>query len=219
MSTVKEPSYRKRIGYQAALLGGFATMAALLLVTGHGLTKAAIEARRQEDLLSSLNQVIPAHLHDQDLLGNNLWFELGKAAPLRIYRAVRNGQVSALAYEMTGTGYAGDIRVLLGLDITGKLLGVRVLAHAETPGLGDKIEPQRDPWILGFTGLSLGNPPAERWRVKKDGGDFDQFSGATITPRAVVGAVREGLTLFQTYQGELIALQTRLAPANEEKQP
>jgi len=79
-------------------------------------------------------------------------------------------------------GYAGPIALILGLDIQGKILGVRVLAHTETPGLGDRIEIQRDDWILSFNGRSLGNPPAERWAVKKDGGDFDQFSGATITP-------------------------------------
>ncbi|MBF0256499.1 MAG: RnfABCDGE type electron transport complex subunit G, partial [Gammaproteobacteria bacterium] len=86
----------------------------------------------------------------------------------------------------------------------GRVLGVRVLAHAETPGLGDKIEVARDDWILDFNGLSLGNPPIERWQVKKDGGQFDAFSGATITPRAVVAAIREGLSFFQRHQTALV---------------
>lgn len=215
MSSVKNPSYRTRIAYQAALLGGVATMAGVLLVTGHGLTQGPIELRRQEDLRRSLDQVIPQQLTDQDLLAHKLLFTPHKHKPVLIYRGVRNDQVSALAFEVTGKGYAGDIRVLIGLDIAGKLLGVRVLAHTETPGLGDKIEPERDDWILGFNGLSLGNPPANRWRVKKDGGDFDQFSGATITPRAVVGAVRSGLEFFRTHQGELIALESRLTPQPE----
>jgi electron transport complex protein RnfG len=79
------------------------------------------------------------------------------------------------------------------------------LAHSETPGLADQIDVARDDWILGFDGLSLGNPPAERWAVKKDGGDFDQFSGATITPRAVVRAIKEGLEFFRDHQDTLLA--------------
>jgi electron transport complex protein RnfG len=79
-----------------------------------------------------------------------------------------------------------------------------VLSHAETPGLGDKIEVAKDPWILGFNGLSLGDPPESEWAVKKDGGRFDQFSGATITPRGVVGAIKDGLSFFQTHRTELL---------------
>jgi electron transport complex protein RnfG len=95
--------------------------------------------------------------------------------------------------------------VLLGVDADGRVLGARVLSHAETPGLGDKIEVARDDWILSFDGKSLGEPPRERWAVRKDGGDFDQFSGATITPRAVVSAVKSGLELFATQRDALTA--------------
>ena len=97
---------------------------------------------------------------------------------------------------VTGSGYAGEMKLMMGLAADGKLLGVRVLAHKETPGLGDKIEVKKGPWIERFTGLSVGNPPIERWKVKKDGGDFDQFAGATITPRAVLKAIRSGLEFF-----------------------
>jgi electron transport complex protein RnfG len=86
----------------------------------------------------------------------------------------------------------------------GKVLGVRVLAHKETPGLGDKMEVKKGDWILRFTGLSLGNPSPERWKVKKDGGQFDQSSGATITPRGVVRAIREGLELFNAHKAQMI---------------
>jgi len=110
-----------------------------------------------------------------------------------------------VAFETVGQGYGGAIRVLLGVDKDGRILGARVLAHTETPGLGDKIEVDRDDWILDFDGKSLGEPPPERWAVKKDGGDFDQFSGATITPRAVVKSVKQGLELFAAHRDALTA--------------
>jgi electron transport complex protein RnfG len=92
---------------------------------------------------------------------------------------------------------------MMGIAADGKLLGVRVLAHKETPGLGDKIEVKKGDWILRFDGLSLGNPPAERWKVKKDGGQFDQFAGATITPRGVLVAIRSGLDFFAANKDQL----------------
>ena len=109
---------------------------------------------------------------------------------------------------MTGAvNVAGDIEVLLAISPEGALLGARVLKHKETPGLGDKIDVEKNPWITRFQGLSLGNPPAERWAVKKDGGDFDQFAGATITPRAVVKAVHRALQYFDAHREQLFAPQ------------
>ncbi len=195
MSTVAGPIDRDRVGYQAVLLGGFAMIAAAMLVMGDIATRAAIEQRRAEDLLASLAQVIPADLYDNDLLADTLRLDTGDGE-LIVYRALEGLDVSAVAFETVGQGYAGPIQVLLGLDSRGRILGARVLSHTETPGLGDKIEVDRDDWILSFDGKSLGEPPAEHWAVKKDGGDFDQFSGATITPRAVVRAVKDGLELF-----------------------
>jgi len=92
---------------------------------------------------------------------------------------------------------------MMAVDAAGRILGVRVLAHKETPGLGDKIEVKKGDWILRFSGLSLGQPPEARWKVKKDGGEFDQFAGATITPRGVVAAVRRGLEFFRANQAQL----------------
>ena len=126
-------------------------------------------------------------------------------ASVQVYRALSAGQVTALAFQVEGRGYAGEIDVLLGLDADGRILGARVLSHKETPGLGDKIEVAKDDWILAFDGLSLGDPPPERWAVKKDGGDFDQFSGATITPRAVVRALKGGLEFFAANRAALTA--------------
>lgn len=204
MGTPKEPQYRKRIGYQAMLLGGFSTLATVLLVVGNMATKDAIAERKKEDLQISLSQVIPDDHYNNDLLDNPLRLEGPDGNPIIVYRGTQGMQVSALAWEISGQGYAGEIRLLLGLDAQGNILGVRVLSHAETPGLGDKIEVEKDDWILGFNGLSLGNPPVDEWKVKKDGGRFDAFSGATITPRAVVTAIVDGLNYFNAHRTELL---------------
>jgi electron transport complex protein RnfG len=204
MGTPKEPQYRKRIGYQAVLLGGFSTLATALLVAGNLATKEAILERQKEDLLDSLAQVVPDERYDNDLLAQPLEIVDEGGKPLTIYRGTVGSQVNALAWEISGQGYAGEIRLILGLDGEGKILGVRVLSHAETPGLGDKIEVAKDPWILGFNGLSLGDPPEGEWAVKKDGGRFDQFSGATITPRGVVQAIKDGLEFFHNHRTELL---------------
>jgi electron transport complex protein RnfG len=203
-TTIANPSYRQRVGYQAALLGGFAMVAAALLVMGDIATRDAIEQRRAEDLLASLSQVIPAELHDNDLLADSITLDTADGG-LTVYRALQGLDVAGVAFEIVGRGYAGPIRVLLGVDAGGRVLGARVLSHTETPGLGDKIEVARDDWILSFDGKFLGEPPRERWAVRKDGGDFDQFSGATITPRAVVSAVKSGLELFATQRDALTA--------------
>ena len=204
MSTSKEPSYRQRVGYQAMLLGGFSTLATALLVAGNLATREAIVERQQEDLQDSLSQVVPADHHDNNLLQQPLQLQDDQGRPVTIYRGTRGMQVSAMAWEISGQGYAGEIHLILGLDAKGEILGVRVLSHAETPGLGDKIEAEKSDWILGFNGLSLGDPPAEQWQVKKDGGRFDQFSGATITPRGVVKAIKQGLSFYQTHRTELL---------------
>jgi len=204
MSSVANPTYRQRVGYQAGLLGGFAMVAAAMLVMGDIATRDAIEQRQAEDLLASLAQVIPPGLHDNDLLADTLTLNAPDGA-VTVYRALRGLDVTAVAFETVGQGYGGTIRVLLGMDKDGRILGARVLSHSETPGLGDKIEVARDDWILDFDGKSLGDPPPEHWAVKKDGGDFDQFSGATITPRAVVKSVKEGLELFAANRAALTA--------------
>ncbi|MEJ2402707.1 MAG: electron transport complex subunit RsxG [Candidatus Thiodiazotropha sp.] len=208
MSTPKEPTYRKRVGYQAVLLGGFSTLATALLVAGNLATKEDILARQNEDLLSSLNQVVPAETYDSDLLNQPLSLQDDKGHPLTVYRGLQGMQVNALAWEIVGQGYAGDIRLIMGVNAQGEILGVRVLAHAETPGLGDKIELAKNDWILSFNDRSLDNTTEKQWHVKKDGGEFDQFSGATITPRGVVAAVHQGLAFFKQHRDELLSPPT-----------
>jgi electron transport complex protein RnfG len=117
-------------------------------------------------------------------------------------------------WETVGFGYAGEIRAIIALDPDGKILGTRVLSHKETPGLGDKIEAAKTDWILKFTGLSLGNPAEDQWKVKKDGGQFDQFSGATITPRAVVKSLHEALQFFEAHKGEMLEVKPWVQTTN-----
>jgi electron transport complex protein RnfG len=200
---------RARLVYQAGLLGTVTLLSTALLVLADRVTRGPIAERRAEDLKASLAQVIPAAIHDNDLLADTLTLSLTGDTPLTIYRAVRQGEVTGVAFQLSASGYAGAIDLLLALDPKGRVLGARVLAHKETPGLGDRIEAAKDDWILAFDGRSLGDPPAERWAVKKDGGDFDQFSGATITPRAVVGAIKSGLQGFAAHRDALIAPPVR----------
>lgn len=204
---VKDPSYRKRTAYHAMLLGGMATLVSAVLVMGDNATRDTIALRQAETLQASLEQVIPPELHDNQLLDDVIVLpkDASRSRPLKVYRGHRNQAITALAFEVVGHGYAGAITSLMAIDANGKILGVRVLQHSETPGLGDKIEIQRDNWIRSFDGRSLANTPLSSWAVKKDGGQFDQFTGATITPRAVVEAVQAGLEMFERERAQLLA--------------
>jgi electron transport complex protein RnfG len=185
------------------ILGLFCLGFGLLLAVTDAITIDDIGARAIEDKQNSLSQVLPDELHDNNPVTDTLSMVNAEGKELTVFRARKNGQVTGVAYEIFGSGYAGEMKLMMGIAADGKLLGVRVLAHKETPGLGDKIEAKKGPWIERFTGLSLGNPPLERWKVKKDGGDFDQFAGATITPRAVLKAIRSGLEFFAENQAAL----------------
>jgi electron transport complex protein RnfG len=186
------------------ILGAFCLGFGLLLAITDRITVDDIAARAMEDKQNSLSQVLPDGIHDNNPVTDTLAIKNAAGRGLTVYRARKGGVVTAVAYEIFGTGYAGEMKLMLGIDREGKVLGVRVLAHKETPGLGDKIEVKKGDWILRFDGLSLGNPPLERWTVKKDGGQFDQFAGATITPRGVLTAIRSGLEFFAANKAKLI---------------
>lgn len=200
------PAYRKRVSYHGALLGGFATLSAAFLVMGDVSTRDAIAQRYAEDLQASLSQVVPARLHDNNLLDNIMTLQHQNNEVI-IYQGIKQDQVTAMAYTVSGQGYAGEIILMMGINAEGEILGVRVLSHTETPGLGDKMDTAVDDWIYSFNGLSLDKLPQDKWKVKKDGGEFDQFSGATITPRAVVKAVKEGLDMFVLHKNEILAFK------------
>ena len=131
---------------------------------------------------------------------------LGTDEAVTVYRARREGKPVALVMApVAPDGYSGTIKLLVGIGYDGTLTGVRVSAHHETPGLGDAIDEERSDWIFGFDGKSLDNPPLERWRVKRDGGAFDQLTGATITPRAIVKAVKKTLLYYREHRAALFA--------------
>jgi len=191
----------------ASILGAFCLAFGIVLASTDLLTSNDIKKRVLEDKERSLAQVLPESIHDNSPVHDVIALKDEKGEDVTIYRATMGGKVTGVAYQITGTGYAGPIRLMLGLDAEGKILGVRVITHKETPGLGDKIQTDKTDWILHFNGLSLGNPAEDKWKVKKDGGQFDQFSGATITPRGVVGAIRQGLHFFQDHKTALLEVR------------
>lgn len=185
------------------ILGTFCLGFGLVLAVTDRITVDDIAARALEDRQNSLAQVLPDELHDNNLVADTVVMKNEHGKEITVYRARMKGQVTGVAYEIFGTGYAGEMKLMLGVAADGRILGVRVLAHKETPGLGDKIEVKKGDWILRFTGLSLDNPAPARWKVKKDGGEFDQFAGATITPRGVVGAIHHGIEFYAAHKGEM----------------
>jgi len=188
----------------AVILGAFCLSFGIILALTEVITIDDIQQRAIDDTQTSLMQVIPAEIHDNNPATDTILVKSDEGQEVKVYQAKRGGQVTGVAYEIHGSGYAGDIKLILGVDAEGRVLGVRALAHKETPGLGDKIAPAKSDWILRFNGLSLGNPPVDKWKVKKDGGQFDQFAGATITPRGVVGAIKRGLDFFAAHKAELL---------------
>lgn len=207
MGTITNPSYRKRLLYHAGLLGSMGLFASLVLVMGNISTHKDIELRAKEDMQSSLQEVVPSNIYDNDLFEDsiiiNSKIKLSQNSDVKVYRARKKNKIVAIAFQTIGIGYSGDINVIMGVDENGTLLGVRIISHSETPGLGDKIEVKKDDWITKFSGLSLFNPLPEKWKVKKDGGEFDQFTGATITPRAVIKAISKGLQFVNNNKQKL----------------
>ncbi len=200
---------RPKLEFQTGVLAGFALLASVLLGVTNCSTQGTIQQRLNEDLIKSLEEVVPAALHDNDMLQDTLTipsadYNIG-ANETTVYLAKKPGKVTAVCFKFIAPdGYSGAINMIMGVDRDGKLLGVRVLSHKETPGLGDKIEVAKSDWILNFVGRSLDNLTPAQWAVKKDGGVFDQFAGATITPRKSVQATYRGLQLFKVHQAQLI---------------
>jgi len=200
---------RPQLRYQAGILAAFALAASIVLGLADLATRGVIQLRLEEDLKSSLEEVIPPELHDNDLLADTIIVASADAgigaAETVVYLAKKQGAVNAVCFKFIAPdGYAGPISLVMGVDKNGEILGVRVISHTETPGLGDKIEITKSKWVLSFDGKSLDNLTFTEWAVKKDGGVFDQFAGATITPRKVVQAIRRGLEFYRMHQAELL---------------
>lgn len=161
------------------------------------------DALRQQRFLPLLEGVAWDRLTMDDPLRFDPPHGLPGDEPAFVYLALQGERVAAWIFEVSADGYSGPIRLLIGLRPDGRITAVRVLAHRETPGLGDAIEASRSDWITGFAGLSIGEPPPEQWALTRNGGRFEQFTGATITPRAVVRAVKSTLLYFAGHRDEL----------------
>jgi Na+-translocating ferredoxin:NAD+ oxidoreductase subunit G len=216
--TLRQTTGLSRLLGGALLMGLFALVGAGGVIGVHQLTEARIVQNQRADALKAIHHLLPATSFDNDLLAQPHHFNIRRngrpALPVTAYLAQRDNQAVATLLRMTTPdGYNGEIQLLLAVRGNGTLIGVEVIEHRETPGLGDRIESERSDWLRQFDGASLANPRQAEWKVKRDGGRFDQLTGATITPRAVVRAVREALDYLRHHR---IAWQIRPdAPSGE----
>ena len=194
----------------AALLAVFSVVGTGIVATAFNTTKVKIKANEAQTLREQLSALVPANQYDNELATDILIVtdsaKLGTDKPVKIYRARLQGEPTAAIFEtIAPDGYSGSISLLIAIDAEGIIAGVRVVKHRETPGLGDYIEHARSNWIFGFDGRSLSNPVSARWKVRKDGGDFDHVTGATITPRAIVKAVHRTLQYFANHRDHVFS--------------
>ena len=201
---------RKIIQKNGLILGGFALVTTSVIALTFSFTHERIEQAKERQLLSTLNQVIDKSMHDNQLhldciivVPNAL---LGSKSQ-RVFRSRLKGNNTALIIEATAPdGYSGAINLVVALDTNQTVLGARVVGHKETPGLGDKVELRISDWILDFDNVKYDEETIQRWQVKKDGGQFDQFTGATITPRSVVKAIKNAATYGQANMQQLFSM-------------
>jgi len=203
-------------------LGLFAVLTAGLIALTQQLTAERIADNKRAFEAQTLLALVPADQHDNELLDTAYPTNLPALTqtellrlpePALWYQAQQDGNVVAVILPLVAPeGYTEAIRLIMAVDRDGTLMGVRVVQHRETPGLGDQVEATKSDWIHGFDGQSLGQPPLEDWQVKKDGGAFDQLTGATITPRAVVRAVARGLQFFERNRLALLAINPTQEP-------
>ncbi len=208
-ATENTPSLASSVRQNALLLGIFALACTLFIALTYISTDDQIEQRIREARLRALLEIVPNDKHDNDLLQDTIEIfdpELGHRKPRQLFLARLDDRPETLIYPATARdGYSGDIDYIVGINLRDETIaGVRVLSHKETPGLGDKVDLRKSQWILGFNGKSLANPRPEKWLVKKDGGEFDSFTGATITPRALVNSVASVLRYHRTHSNALL---------------
>lgn len=193
----------------AGILGLFSLAGTGFVTLAYHGTKAKIAENERAALLRNLRTIVPDGLYDNDIVNDTTVIrdmKSGGGHPVTVYRARMYGKpVAAVFTTVAPDGYNGNIKLLVAVKENGSLAGVRAVSHKETPGLGDGIEENRSDWILGFAGKSLGDPKEKAWAVKRDGGSFDQFTGATITPRAVVNAVKNTLLYYRANKGKIYA--------------
>ena len=193
-----------------AIMVAFTLIGTVFLASTYLATKVPIEVSEAAAKMKLFEQVLPISESDNDLLNDFVEVpaggELNNRTVTKVYTARLAGVATAIILEATARdGYSGDIKLLIAVRQDGSLGGVRVIAHKETPGLGDYIDIAKDHWIKAFDGLSLNSRPSEQWKVKKDGGQFDYMAGATITPRAVVKATHQALAYVEANKVLLFA--------------
>ncbi len=201
----------KHASKTAITLVAFAFLGTAMLAYVFDITRAPIEASEKEARLALFKQILPESTYDNDLLKDNVEIvpneQLGNRQPTVANIAKSNGKTAGVILEAVGhDGYSGDIKLLIAIRADGSISGVRVLAHKETPGLGDYIDITHGNWIKLFNDESVNKTPIEQWHVKKDGGKFDYVAGATITPRAVVKAVLKALQFYEANKQTLFAI-------------
>lgn len=210
----------KSIASNSVLLGIFALVTAGVLAGTKFATNDRIAASERAAAQKALLQIVPLERHNNDMLVDTLpiakqyWAELGlkKGGDINLARD-KDDIVAAIIPAVAPDGYSGNIGMMVGINIDGTLAGVRIITHKETPGLGDKVDLKKSDWVLDFNGKSLRYPSPEQWAVKKDGGEFDAFTGATITPRAVVGAVKRALEFFEKIKPSLLEKIEKVEPS------
>ena len=193
-----------------SIMVAFTLVGTLFLAKTFVATKAPIEVSEAAEKMKSFAQVLPANEHDNKLLDDFINVpaggELNNRNATKIYIARLAGVANAVILETAAhDGYSGDIKLLIAVRSNGSINGVRVIAHKETPGLGDYIDITHDDWIKSFDGLSFASRPSAQWKVKKDGGQFDYMAGATITPRAVIKATHHALAYVEANKAVLFA--------------
>jgi electron transport complex protein RnfG len=193
---------KKQILISGVFLWFFAVVGTSFVAVTENTTRTKIEDNERLVLLRNLNALLPAEQLDNDIVSDTVTVPasvlLGTQEDTIVYRARLLGKpIAAIFNSIAPNGYSGEIHLLVGVYADGSVAGVRAVKHSETPGLGDAIETQKSDWIFSFNNRSLTSPVPSNWLVKKDGGDFDQFTGATITPRAIVLAVKNTLLYYQ----------------------
>ncbi|WP_205341361.1 electron transport complex subunit RsxG [Denitrificimonas caeni] len=203
------PEISRSVIKNSLLLALFAAVTVAVVAITQQSTESRIATEERAAQIRALGEILPAHSYDNALLDSVIYLNeslLGHRTDTPTYIASVEGQPAAVILQANAAdGYSGTISLLIGIMADGTLSGVRVIHHKETPGLGDRIELAKSQWIKSFDGKSLNNPEERGWAVKKDQGDFDQFAGATITPRAVVTAVHKALQYFDQNHAQLFA--------------
>lgn len=198
-------------------LAAMAAICTLLVAATYQLTADRIAANEKAWLERSLEPALSGVFFEGSVTESKLVVPPPHDLPGNdtaiVYRVFAEGAPVAALFAVTARdGYAGPIRILVGVGIDGAVTGIRIVDHRETPGLGDRIDQSRSDWVYQFDGHSLGNPVAANWLLEVDGGEFDQLTGASVTPRAVIKAIRDTLIYFDAHRDEIFTM-----PVSEEQ--